>query len=129
MHARLSHARRLQLAASLLLAVVIAPAAALAGPCLARIDRAQAELDRQIGAVARAGKTGKESVAATDDNQPSPRSLAQAEAAVGDGTQMEQAVAALARARKADAAGDQAGCEAALAEMDKLIEASRKTLR
>jgi hypothetical protein len=53
--------------------------------------------------------------------QPTPRSLARAEAQVGDGSKGVQAVTELKRARQADQADDPAECERALAKARRLI--------
>lgn len=76
----------------------------------------QAKVDAAIEARAHAGPMGPQSQAADLRRQPTPGSIAAAEARLGEGDQMEKAVAALARARTADAAGDKSGCEQALAE-------------
>ena len=92
-----------------------------AGPCSQQIVRMQAKVDAAIEARAHAGPMGPQSQAANLNRQPTPSSIAAAEARLGEGDQMEQAVAALARARTADAAGDKSGCEQALAEADRAI--------
>lgn len=72
----------------------------IAGPCLQEIDRVQIEVDTRIEAIAGAGPPEKESTAATLHHQPTPGSLATAEEKAGEGDQMAEAVAALARARR-----------------------------
>ena len=64
----------------------------------------QVEVDAIIEAVAAAGPTARESTAAMLRHQPTPGSIAAAEEEIGDGPKMEEAVAALAKAREADAA-------------------------
>lgn len=93
----------------------------LAGPCTTTIDQAQARLDKQIEAVAAAGPAGEQSGAAQLHRQPTPGSMAAAEQKLGEGASFEPALAALAQARTADAANDRAGCESALAELDRLV--------
>ena len=93
----------------------------LAGPCTAEIDRAQAQLDQRVDTVAGAGATGTQSTAAQMHRQPTPGSIASAEKKLGEGTALEPALTALALARKADAAGDRAGCEGALAEVRRIV--------
>ncbi len=44
----------------------------LAGPCTAEIDRAQAQLDQRVDAIAGAGATGTQSTAAQVHRQPTP---------------------------------------------------------
>lgn len=98
---------------------------ALAGPCSQEIDRLQIAVDARIEAIAAAGPAGRESTAATLNHQPTPSSIAAAEEALGDGTQMVDAVAALKRAREADRAGDKTACEQALAEAGRAIAPSK----
>jgi hypothetical protein len=93
----------------------------LAGPCTSDIDRAQAQLDKRIEAVAGAGVAGTQSTAAQVHRQPTPGSIAGAEQKLGEGTGLEPALTALAQARKADAADDKAGCEGALAEVQRIV--------
>ncbi|GEO14520.1 hypothetical protein [Microvirga aerophila] len=88
----------------------------LAGPCTQDINRVQAQVDARIGAVAGAGPTGPETNAALLHREPTPGSIAAAEQRLGEGRPMEAALAALARARTADDAGDRAACERALAD-------------
>ena len=92
-----------------------------AGPCTTEIDRMQVEVDAIIEAVAAAGPTARESTAAMLRHQPTPGSIAAAEEEIGDGPKMEEAVAALARAREADAANDKSACEQALAAARRAI--------
>ncbi|WP_262296735.1 hypothetical protein [Microvirga sesbaniae] len=100
---------------SVLTLVALAATAAQAGPCGAEIDRLQAAVDARIDTTAGTGPTGRESTAATDHREPTPGSIAMAEARLGDGASNEKALAALGQARAADQAGDRAGCEQALA--------------
>jgi hypothetical protein len=92
--------------------------ACFAGPCTDEIDRVQVKVDARIGAIAKGGRLGKESVAAQLNRQPTPESIAAAEAKLGEGRRAEEAVAALARAREADRAGDKSACEQALADAE-----------
>jgi hypothetical protein len=103
------------------LAAFLVTGPALAGPCTAEIDRAQARLDQKIDAVAGAGTTGTQSTAAQTHRQPTPGSVARAEEKLGEGTSLEPAMAALTQARKADAADDRAGCEKALNEVARIV--------
>ena len=95
------------------------------GPCLQEIDRAQIEVDMRIEAIAGAGPSAKESTAATLHHQPTPGSLAAAEEKPGEGAQLAEAVAALARARAADSANDKSGCEKALADVRRILATPR----
>jgi hypothetical protein len=97
--------------------------AAHSGPCAAQIDRMQARFDTKLASAAGKGPTARESVAATDSRQPTPDSIAAAEARLGDLTPrtVEEIESGMARARKADAEGNRAACEAALAEVQRAI--------
>ncbi|HEX5865054.1 MAG TPA: hypothetical protein VF014_12515 [Casimicrobiaceae bacterium] len=95
--------------------------ACFAGPCTSEIDRMQVLVDARIEAIAKGGRLGKESSAAQLDRQPTPGSIAAAEAKLGEGKAMEHAVEALARARTADGAGDKRACERALADVQRAI--------
>ncbi|MGO4704239.1 hypothetical protein AB4072_00480 [Microvirga sp. 2MCAF38] len=90
---------------------------ALAGPCTKMIDRAQAGVDARIDTRAARGPSSPESTGALLHHQPTPGSIAGAEQKAGEGSRAEKSLALLARARKADAAGDKAGCESALQEL------------
>ncbi len=94
-----------------------------AGPCSADIDATQARIDAKLEAEAAAGKTAPESTAATAHHQPTPDSIAAAEARIGDVSgKLVQAVAAdLARARPVDAAGDAKGGTVALTKVHKAL--------
>jgi hypothetical protein len=97
--------------------------AARAGPCSAQIDLMQAHFDAKLALAARGGPTARETVAATDHRQPTPDSIAAAEERLGDLTPrtVEAIESGMARARKADAEGNKAACEAALAEVSRAI--------
>jgi hypothetical protein len=113
------HLRLLMLAA----AFAASAGAVHAGPCAQQIDLMQARFDAKLEAAARKGPTGRESIAATDSRQPTPDSIAAAEAKLGDispGT-VEVIETGMARARKADAAGDKGACEQALADVQRAI--------
>jgi hypothetical protein len=97
-----------------LLAATFLPLSAHAGPCAADIDRVQAQADARIDATAGRGRTGTESTAATDHREPTPESIARAEQRLDGSTAGQTALAALAQARQADAAGDASACERAL---------------
>jgi hypothetical protein len=94
-----------------------------ASPCLQDIDRIQAMIDAKAEAQAAAGRSARESTAATLHRQPTPGSIAAAEVNLGDiSPEKLQAVEALmARAREADRAGDQSACEQALAEVQRVF--------
>jgi 3-methyladenine DNA glycosylase/8-oxoguanine DNA glycosylase len=58
--------------------------ASLAGPCSQQIDQVQAKIDAKLEAIAAAGRSARESVAATMHRQPTLESIAAAEANLGD---------------------------------------------
>jgi hypothetical protein len=113
---------RYKLAFGVVVAIFYTPAC-FAGPCSPQIDAMQAKIDARLAAAAAAGPSGKETTAATMDRQPTPKSIAEAEVKLGDiSAQTVQAVGdAMARARKADLAGDKAGCEQALSDVKKTM--------
>jgi hypothetical protein len=107
-----------------LAAALAAPAgAADAGPCTQEIARMQARFDAKLESAARKGPTARESVAATDSRQPTPDSIAAAEAKIGDISPrtVEVIETGMARARRADLADDKGACEQALAEVGRAI--------
>jgi hypothetical protein len=89
-------------------------------PSLA-IDRLQSGVDALIAAAAVAGPAGRESTAAMTHRQPTPSSIAAAEARLNEGARAERARAAMARARAADRAGDTSACQRALADVQREI--------
>jgi hypothetical protein len=101
--------------------LILMTAPSFAGPCTQDIDRVQAQVDARIDAVAGAGPAGPESNAARLHREPTPGSVAAAEQRLGEGRPMESALAALARARTADSAGDRSACERALADAQRAI--------
>jgi hypothetical protein len=115
-------ARSCRLFWPIFLTAALAAASARAGPCSAEIGRLQAAVDARIAAVAGSSRTARESAAATEHHEPTPGSIAQAEESLGEGSGNETALAALARARQADAAGDATSCERALAEIRAVLE-------
>jgi hypothetical protein len=95
-------------------AAAISPVpACFACPCSQQIDDMQIEIDAKLNAAAAAGPAGKETPAATMHRQPTPKSIAEAEAKLRDlPAESVQAIkVAMARARKADLAGDKTVCE------------------
>lgn len=93
-----------------------AASSAHAGPCTARIDRLQREVDAKIDAIAGSGPASAETRAARLHHQPTPASIAAAEWRLHESEGTKRALAALARARKADAAGNAGACDKALAQ-------------
>jgi hypothetical protein len=96
-------------------------APAQAGPCTREIERMQAQVDAALEQRAGAGPSARERAGALLHRQPTPGSIARAEEILGEGSGGVQAVAALARAREADRAGDRKFCEQALAEARQAI--------
>jgi hypothetical protein len=103
-------------ASSVVLAASIS--ASQAGPCSQGIVSLQAQIDAKLEAAAAAASSALESPEATMHRQPTPRSIAVAEGALGDISlkRMKAVNEAMARAREADRANDQRGCEQALAD-------------
>jgi hypothetical protein len=97
-------------------ALILSTLPSYSGPCSQQIEQTQVRIDAKLDSIARAGATGKQSVAATLSHQPTPRSIAKAEAAIGDlSPEAQQALArAMDRAREADALGDRTACDRAL---------------
>jgi hypothetical protein len=91
-----------------------------AGPCQHEIDRIQARVDARLEALTRVGPAAAESAGALLHRQPTPSSIAAAEAKLGDATAGALA-AGMARARESDASGNQSACEQALAEVKRLL--------
>jgi hypothetical protein len=112
---------RIVLTVAVVLAISIT--ASLAGPCSQQIDRVQAKIDAKLEAIAAVGRSARESSAATMHRQPTPESIAAAEANLGDVSpeKVQEAEAFMTRARDADRAGDRSTCEQALAEAQRVI--------
>jgi hypothetical protein len=102
--------------------VLIAPPAH-AGPCTDRIYQTDVAVEKLLDAAAAQGQPAVESTFATMHRQPTPRSVANAEAKAGDLTpaQTQTIMDAMEQARKADDAGDQAGCEKALGQAQQIL--------
>jgi hypothetical protein len=90
-----------------------------AGPCTKDIDSMQARIDAHLGKTAAAGPSAKQSVGAQMHRQPTPGSMANAERQLGELSPetIVKVNAAMDRAGKADAAGDDVACKQALAEV------------
>jgi hypothetical protein len=91
-----------------------------AGPCSDEIDSVQVRVD----AVAGSGRpSAPQTTEAQLHRQPTPGSVTAAEARAGDISvaSMEAIKAGMARARAADAAGDKAASEQALAEVQRTL--------
>lgn len=94
--------------------LVLAASPVHAGPCAHSIDRVQAQVDAVIDARAGSGPWRPESLNALRNYQPTPRSIARADAASGNGSGLQIALNALERARDADLSADVTGCNAQL---------------
>jgi hypothetical protein len=109
-------------AAGLTLALV--SSAVSAGPCTDRIYALDVALSKRLDAAAAEGHPAPQSLGAQLHHQPTPSSVAGAEAQVGDlSPAAAQAITeAMDEARKADDAGDRAGCELALAKAENMLQ-------
>lgn len=86
------------------------PTAVLAASCSASIDRTQSALDAVLVQRAATVRSAPESTAAKLGYQPTPASVAAAENEYGGWSNGSKAIAALRRARVAEAAGNKAAC-------------------
>ena len=95
----------------------------MAGPCQQDIIQAETALDQRLNSAAAAGGTATESHFATMHRQPTPGTVAGAEERLGDlpPAQVTAANRDLDTARKSDAAGDAAGCQAALDRVRRVL--------
>jgi len=109
--------------ASLAAGILLTVAPCYAGPCSKEIADAQATYDARLDAAAASGPTAPESTSATLHHQPTPNSVAHAEAQVGDISPANaQAFSEqMARAREADEAGNEKACEQALEEAGRAL--------
>ena len=96
---------------------------AYAGVCSDAVASMQAHVDARLDAIAGSGRAAVESGGALMHRQPTPSSVAAAEEKLGELSpeKMGAIRVAMARAREADAAGDKAACERALAEAQAVI--------
>jgi hypothetical protein len=108
----------------LAVALTLSASETFAGPCSQEIDRVQAWIDAKLEAQAAAGRSASESTAATMHRQPTPGSIATAEAQLGDISpeQLQAAQALMIEARAADRAGDQNACEKALTTVRRVFD-------
>ena len=104
-------------------ALAASMSAAYAGPCSPEVIQIQNLIDARIHAKAAGAATAPESTAAMMHRQPTPSSIAAAEAELGEiSPEALNAVnAAMARAVEADGAGDRSACEQALADAKRLL--------
>jgi hypothetical protein len=113
-----------QMMALVAAALALSTLPGFAGPCSQAIDQMQAKINARLKATADAGgRAAPESSAATMHRQPTPGSIAAAEGKLGELSPqtVETIAAAMTRARAADRAGDQSGCEQALADAQRTL--------
>ena len=112
-----------QMMALVAAALALSTLPGFAGPCSQAIDQMQAKINAQLKATAGGGPAAPESSAATMHRQPTPGSIAAAEGKLGELSPqtVETIAAAMTRARAADRAGDQSGCEQALADAQRTL--------
>jgi hypothetical protein len=106
------------------IALILGAAPAHAGPCTDRIYQTDLDVAKLLDSAAAQGRPAPQSTFATMHRQPTPGSIASAEQQAGDLTADEvQAITdAMDVARHADDAGDRAGCEKALSEVDRMLK-------
>ena len=106
------------------MALILGAAAAHAGPCTDRIYQTDLDVAKLLDSAAAQGQPAAESTFATMHRQPTPGSIASAEQQAGELTSEEaQAITeAMDEARHADDEGDQAGCEKALSDVDRMLK-------
>jgi hypothetical protein len=104
---------------ALVLTTIFSASGCYAGPCLGLIDKMQARIDAGLASTAQTGKFGKETTAATLSHQPTPASIAAAEARLGEGAKYRRAEAHLRLARVRDRAGNLTGCRSALRQVNR----------
>lgn len=105
------------------LVLSLLPLPARAGACADDIYETDQAVNVRLGAIAAQGKTGAETTFATTHRQPTPGTVAQAEAKAGEVSedQVKAVTEDMLQARNADAANDLTACEKALAEARKAI--------
>jgi hypothetical protein len=108
-------------AVAMALAFIVIASPCTAGPCTKAIIKLQAKADAAIEAHARSGPGGRQG---TDAFQPTPASIARADAKLSGWTGGERALAALGRAREADDKGDRRACRHALRSARRALRAT-----
>jgi hypothetical protein len=105
------------------MALVLFAAAAYAGPCTDRIYQTDLAVSKLLDSAAAQGRPAAESTFATMHRQPTPGTIASAEARVGDLSpdEMQAITTDMDEARTADDAGNRAGCEKALSAVDQIL--------
>ena len=97
--------------------------ATLAGPCSADIDAMMVKFDAALNAKATGLSAKQQSTVGGRHVQPTPNSMAAAEAKAGgiSPETIEQIRVSMQRARAANAVGDNVACKEALAEAQRMI--------
>ena len=106
------------------MALILGAGPAHAGPCTDRIYQTDLDVAKLLDSAAAEGRPAAQSAFATMHRQPTPGSIATAEQDAGDLTS-EEALAiteAMDEARHADDESDQAGCEKALSDVDRMLK-------
>jgi hypothetical protein len=113
--------KRLLIASAVLFAA--SHSIAHAGSCAADIDATQARIDAKLEMIAATGRFAPESVSAGMSDQPTPRSIATAEARLGELNQhmIRNIRRAMTRARAANARGNERRCEKELARVQRAL--------
>jgi hypothetical protein len=101
--------------------IVLSAVSSYAGPCSPEIDRMQSSVDAISVAIAASGPPARQTTAAMTHRQPTPSSIAEAEAKLAEEARAKRAMAALAQARAADRAGDNNTCQRALRDVRREI--------
>ena len=103
-------------------ALVASTGLAHTGPCLDEITQVQQSIDSTLERIAATGRTARQGTGLTHV-QPTPRSIAAAEAQLGElpPEKIDAARQAMVRAHTADAAGDKTACEEALADAKRVL--------
>jgi len=104
--------------------LAVSTAQSSAGPCSQHIHDVRVAAENRLDAIAGAGKTAAETPAATMHRQPTPNSVAGAEAKLGElsAADAEAFAQAMDRADKADENGALSDCEQALSDAQVLLD-------
>jgi hypothetical protein len=110
---------------AVIVTLLVATSSSYAGSCGHSIDRVQAQVDAVIDERAGSGPWAPESINALRGHQPTPRSIARAEEALGGGPGLKSALNALGRARDADRSADVTLCNDELNEARRALRLQR----
>jgi len=105
-------------------ALIFLPDPAFAGPCAGEIHDLQVLLNARLSAIAAHGKAARQSTFAQLHRQPTPSSIASAEAQVGDisDADLKTIQQFMVQAHAADDRGDLAACHKALADARTMLK-------